>query len=63
MICCIYLSDNVEDGGVGGFRNSAMSGFKLFLLIVCVLLGIAVCVVVGFVVFQKRQEQNRKRFY
>nr|XP_002126496.1 vesicular integral-membrane protein VIP36 [Ciona intestinalis] len=55
--------DNRDDVGSGDFRNSSVSGFKLFLLVVCILLGVGVCVVVGVVVFQKRQAQNRKRFY
>lgn len=33
------------------------------MLTICGLLGVGVCVIVGVVVFQKRQEQNRKRFY
>lgn len=40
-----------------------MSSLKLFLIFVCALIGIAVCVVVGFLVFQKQQETSRKRFY
>ncbi|CAK8681072.1 unnamed protein product [Clavelina lepadiformis] len=55
--------DNRDDSGTGDYRNTSISGFKLFLIIVCALLGVGVCVVVGVVVFQKRQEQNRKRFY
>ncbi len=41
----------------------AMSGFKLFLIILCAIIGIIVCVVVGVMVFQKNQENSRKRFY
>lgn len=55
--------DSMDESAPGGFRNTAMSGFKLFLILICALLGIGVCVVVGFVVFQKKQEQNRKHFY
>nr|XP_039247463.1 vesicular integral-membrane protein VIP36-like [Styela clava] len=55
--------DNTDESAAGGFRNTAMSGFKIFLIFICALLGLGVCVVVGFVVFQKRQEQSRKRFY
>lgn len=44
-------------------RNTSMSGFKLFLLAFCGLLGLGVCLVVGFMIFQKHQERSRKRFY
>lgn len=40
-----------------------MSGFKLFLIILCAIIGIVICVVVGVMVFQKNQENSRKRFY
>jgi len=51
--------DDVEDG----HRNSSISGFKLFGLICFILIGVAVCAIAGYVVFQKREEQKRKRFY
>jgi len=40
-----------------------MSGFKLFLIILCAIIGIIICVVVGLMVFQKNQQNSRKRFY
>ncbi|KAG7252570.1 hypothetical protein CRUP_017788 [Coryphaenoides rupestris] len=55
------LSDNIDDP-TGNFRGTALTGWKVFLLLLCSLLGIVVCAVVGAVVFQKRQERN-KRFY
>ncbi|XP_025919147.1 vesicular integral-membrane protein VIP36 isoform X2 [Apteryx rowi] len=55
------LSDNVDDP-TGNFRSGPLTGWKVFLLLLCALLGIIVCAVVGAVVFQKRQERN-KRFY
>nr|CAB3263451.1 vesicular integral-membrane protein VIP36 [Phallusia mammillata] len=55
--------DNVDDDGKGDYRNSSVSGSKMLLIIICGLLGAGICIVVGYVVFQKRQEQNRKRFY
>lgn len=62
--CCNTLSlpsDNVDDP-TGNFRSGPLTGWRVFLLLLCALLGIIVCAVVGAVVFQKRQERN-KRFY
>ncbi|XP_041702973.1 vesicular integral-membrane protein VIP36-like isoform X2 [Coregonus clupeaformis] len=53
--------DNIDDH-TGNFRSTPLTGWKVFLLLLCALLGIVVCGVVGAVVFQKRQERNR-RFY
>ncbi|KAM9252835.1 vesicular integral-membrane protein VIP36 [Dugong dugon] len=53
--------DNVDDP-TGNFRGGPLTGWRVFLLLLCALLGITVCAVVGAVVFQKRQERN-KRFY
>ncbi|XP_069507642.1 vesicular integral-membrane protein VIP36 [Ambystoma mexicanum] len=53
--------DNVDDP-TGNFRSGPLTGWKVFMLLLCALLGIIVCAVVGAVVFQKRQERN-KRFY
>lgn len=55
------LTDNIDDP-TGNFRGTPLTGWKVFLLLLCSLLGIVVCAVVGAVVFQKRQERN-KRFY
>ena len=54
-------ADNIDDP-TGNFRGTPLTGWKVFLLLLCALLGIVVCAVVGAVVFQKRQERN-KRFY
>lgn len=54
-------SDNVDDP-TGNFRGGPLTGWRVFLLLLCALLGIVVCAVVGAVVFQKRQDRN-KRFY
>jgi mannose-binding lectin 2 len=40
-----------------------MSGVKLFFLIVLAIIGVVVLVAVGILVFQKKQETSRKRFY
>ena len=53
--------DNVDDP-TGNFRSGPLTGWRVFLLLLYALLGIIVCAVVGAVVFQKRQERN-KRFY
>lgn len=55
------FADNIDDP-TGNFRGTPLTGWKVFLLLLCSLLGIVVCAVVGAVVFQKRQERN-KRFY
>lgn len=54
-------ADNVDDP-TGNFRGGPLTGWRVFLLLLCALLGIVVCAVVGAVVFQKRQDRN-KRFY
>ncbi|XP_044882897.1 transmembrane emp24 domain-containing protein 9-like [Mauremys mutica] len=53
--------DNVDDP-TGNFRSGPLTGWKVFLLLLCALLGIIVCAVVGAVVFQRWQERN-KHFY
>lgn len=58
---CFSSPDNVDDP-TGNFRSGPLTGWRVFLLLLCALLGIIVCAVVGAVVFQKRQERN-KRFY
>lgn len=58
---CSSFTDNIDDP-TGNFRGTPLTGWKVFLLLLCALLGIVVCAVVGAVVFQKRQERN-KRFY
>ena len=41
----------------------SMSGVKKFFLVLLALLGVAVCVVVGMMMYQNQQENSRKRFY
>lgn len=60
-VAVLVLADNVDDP-TGNFRSGPLTGWKVFLLLLCALLGIIICAVVGAVVFQKRQERN-KRFY
>lgn len=60
-LAILVFADNVDDP-TGNFRSGPLTGWKVFLLLLCALLGIIVCAVVGAVVFQKRQERN-KRFY
>uniref|UniRef100_A0A669EC21 Lectin, mannose-binding 2 n=1 Tax=Oreochromis niloticus TaxID=8128 RepID=A0A669EC21_ORENI len=51
--------DNIDDP-TGNFRGTPLTGWKVFLLLLCALLGIVVCAVVGAVVFQRRQERNKR---
>ncbi|KAK3610463.1 hypothetical protein CHS0354_016652 [Potamilus streckersoni] len=49
--------DHVDD------HRNTVSGWKIFFIIILVLIGIAVCGVVGYVIFMKSQENSRKRLY
>ncbi|ESO82839.1 hypothetical protein LOTGIDRAFT_203299 [Lottia gigantea] len=51
------------DENKGSYLLGNLSGIKLFFVIILIIIGVCVCGVVGFVVFQKRQENSRKRFY
>jgi len=65
--------DNLEpDAGVGTAAPrdhvedpapSSMSGVKMFFLLLLGVLGCIVCVVIGIMIYQNQQENNRKRFY
>lgn len=44
-------------------KQSAMSGIKLFLLMLAGALAIIACIVIAIMLYQKHQENNRKRFY
>jgi mannose-binding lectin 2 len=50
--------DHVEDP-----KPSSMSGVKMFFLLLLGLLGCVVCFVVGVMIYQKQQDNSRKRFY
>ncbi|KAK2192884.1 hypothetical protein NP493_21g08010 [Ridgeia piscesae] len=54
--------DHVEDPH-GGYTSSRLTGWKLFVVIVLGIIGVAVCGMVGYVIFAKRAEDARKRFY
>lgn len=54
--------DYIEDLK-GGFTFGSMSGWKVFIIIIIVIIGLAVCGVVGYVVFNKDGGYNSKRFY
>jgi len=41
----------------------AMSGIKKFFLFLLGALGVVVCIAVGMMIYQQRQENSRKRFY
>ncbi len=50
--------DHVEDP-----KPSAMSGVKTFFLLLLGVLGCIACVVIGIMIYQKQQDNSRKRFY
>ena len=50
--------DHVEDP-----KPSSMSGIKLFFLLLLGVLACIACVVIGIMIYQKQQENSRKRFY
>jgi len=50
--------DHVDDP-----KPSSMSGLKLFLLLLLGVLGCIGCFVIGVMIYQKQQENSRKRFY
>ena len=60
--CFILFLDHVADPKPG-FFSGAWSGLKLMLIIVLVCVALVVVGVVGFLVFQKQQDNARKRFY
>lgn len=50
--------DHVEDP-----KPSSMSGIKTFFLLLLGVLGCFACVVIGIMIYQKQQDNSRKRFY
>lgn len=50
--------DHVDDP-----QPSSMSGIKLFFLLLLGVLGCFACVVIGIMIYQKQQDNSRKRFY
>ena len=50
--------DHVDDP-----KPSSMSGVKMFFLLLLGVLGCFACVVVGIMIYQKQQDNSRKRFY
>lgn len=50
--------DHVDDP-----KPSAMSGVKMFFLLLLGVLGCVACVVIGIMIYQKQQDNSRKRFY
>lgn len=43
--------------------RSSMSGWKIFLVIILAIIGLCVCGVVGYLIFNKDNDYSRKRFY
>ena len=50
--------DHVDDP-----KPSSMSGIKLFFLLLLGVLACIACVVIGIMIYQRQQENSRKRFY
>lgn len=55
---CSSVSERIED-----VKQSGMSGIKLFLLMLVGALALIACVVIAIMLYQKHQENSRKRFY
>ena len=53
----LVISDHIDD------PPPSMSGWKLFAVIIVGCIGVGVCAMVGFIIFIKKQEDSRKRFY
>ena len=58
----VFFPDHVEDPK-GNFMLPKLTGWRLFVIIFVAIIGLGVCAMVGFIVFSKRQENQRKRFY
>lgn len=50
--------DHIDDA-----KPSSVSGIKIFLLMLLGTLAVIALVVIGIMIYQKQQEQSRKRFY
>ncbi|XP_059171508.1 vesicular integral-membrane protein VIP36-like [Physella acuta] len=54
--------DRVDDNK-GSYLLGNLTGWKLLVIIILLIIGVGVCVMVGIIIFQKQQENSRKRFY
>jgi len=54
--------DHIDDPD-GGYTLSRISGWRLLLIIIVGIVGVGVCGMVGFIIYTKKQEDARKRFY
>ncbi|XP_052284036.1 vesicular integral-membrane protein VIP36-like [Dreissena polymorpha] len=55
--------DHVDDAKGGFMSGSSWSGLKIFFVVILVLVGIVVCGIVGYVIFNKEDPTKRKRLY
>ena len=53
----------MEDPKGGFMSGGSWSGLKIFFVIILVLVGIGICITVGYVIFNKEDPTKRKRFY
>ncbi|XP_005089869.1 vesicular integral-membrane protein VIP36 [Aplysia californica] len=54
--------DRVDDNK-GSYLLGNLTGWKLLVIIILLVIGVGVCFMVGIIIFQKQQENSRKRFY
>ncbi|CAG5120536.1 unnamed protein product [Candidula unifasciata] len=54
--------DRVDDSK-GSYLLGNLTGWKLLVIIILLVIGVGVCAMVGIIIFQKQQENSRKRFY
>ncbi|XP_041371242.1 vesicular integral-membrane protein VIP36-like [Gigantopelta aegis] len=54
--------DRIDDQK-GGYLLGSLTGWKLLIIIVLIVIGLGVCGMVAFIIFQKKQDYSRKRFY
>jgi len=43
--------------------SGRITGWRLLIIIIVGVIGLGVCAMVGFIIYTKRQEDARKRFY
>ena len=54
--------DHIDDPK-GSYMLSRLTGWRLLIIIIVGIVGLGICAMVAFILFSKRQEDSRKRFY